>query len=159
MPMNLDHVLAVMETLTHAECAVEVLYKACASEWQEDREFWLHMASEEAKHGHNIEQMMAIVSSRPELFQAGRSFSIVAINAFIDGVRASIGRIEARDVTMLNMLCIARDIENSLIESKYSEIMKTKDREFLTLANEIDTDTLGHKRWINKKISDMQITR
>jgi len=156
MPTSLDQALEVMKILVQAEYAVEELYRFCAAEWEEDQRFWLRMASEEEKHAHNIEKMIAIVSKKPDLFATGRSFNAAAINTFLDHIRSSMNRVKTQDITKQNMLFIARDIENSLIESKYSEIMKTNDIEFLSFAREIDSDTLAHKTLIEAKIAGLQ---
>lgn len=155
MPIKLDQVLEILKALAQAEYAVKVLYKCCATKWPDDKDFWLHLAREEEKHVKNIEKIMAIISEKPKLFEVGRSFNVVAINTFLEGILSSINRIKTQDVTKQSMLFIARDIENSVIESKYAEITKTRDVEFLALAKEIDEDTLKHKALIARKIREV----
>jgi len=52
------------------------------------------------------------------------------------------------------MLFIARDLEQSVIESKYFEIAKGRDVEFQELAEELMIDTMAHRDELNKKINE-----
>jgi hypothetical protein len=51
------------------------------------------------------------------------------------------------------MLFIARDLEQSILESSYSDVIKTSDTEFQTLIKEVLSDTVGHRERLDKKIS------
>jgi hypothetical protein len=47
---------------------------------------------------------------------------------------------------------VARDIEESILESKYMEIIRTNEPEFQTLMKQILLDTVTHKEWLNEKM-------
>jgi len=51
-------------------------------------------------------------------------------------------------------LFTARDIEHSIIESKYGEVVKTDDIEFRSLMGEVVSDTQSHLGWLNRKIKE-----
>jgi hypothetical protein len=57
------------------------------------------------------------------------------------------------------MLFISRDIEQSFLENRYGEIVKTNDTEFQSLMNEILLDTLAHREFLNDKIKERQTLR
>ena len=117
MMPNLEQVLSTMKIMAEAEYAVEVMYRRCAAKWKEDEAFWLRLAAQEEKHARNIERMSAILSHKPDLFQTRRSVHPAAVETFRDYIRSNIEKVKAQDVSKLNMLYIARDIENSLLEA------------------------------------------
>ncbi len=54
------------------------------------------------------------------------------------------------------VLFIARDIERSLIEARYDEIVKTNDIEYQNLVKRIVSQTVVHKGMIDKKIATVK---
>jgi len=55
------------------------------------------------------------------------------------------------------MLILARDFEQSVLESHYAEIVKTTDAEYQTLMKNILSQTQEHKKAIQKAIDDLKI--
>ena len=53
---------------------------------------------------------------------------------------------------------VAWDIEQSIIESRYAEVVKTDDKRFQELAAEIIQETAVHRRLVEKKIAELQAT-
>ena len=54
------------------------------------------------------------------------------------------------------MLFISRDIEQSILEKQYAEIVRSANIEFHSLINEIISDTLTHREFLNDKIKEGQ---
>ena len=54
------------------------------------------------------------------------------------------------------MLFIARDLEQSIIESKYFEIVKGRDVKFQDLVEELRIDTMAHREALNKRIEEIE---
>ena len=57
-------------------------------------------------------------------------------------------------MTRRQALFILRDVEQSLLESKYTEILKTNDLEYNDLVKEIMAQTEGHKKMLSRKIEE-----
>ena len=159
MLTDADHMLRIMKTLAEAELAIAMFYKECSLVWKDEQNFWLQLVSEEEKHAKNIERMAQILSGKPKRFESGRPFNIVAIHTFIEGIKANITRLKGEGMSKLNMLFIARDIERALIESKYTEIIKSGDVEFNDLVKEIVLDTVRHKDILDNKIAGLQTAK
>ena len=51
-------------------------------------------------------------------------------------------------------LVTARDLDQSIIESKYGEVIKTDDIEFRSLMSEVVSDTRSHLDRLNRKIKE-----
>ncbi len=150
---DLALVLDVLKALEEAELAVGELYRTCAHVWEEDKVFWLKIEAEEMKHARGINKLADILHNKTEQFEVGRSFNPVAINTFIKGIQANIKRLQSGGIPKNNMLFIARDIEQSIIEFRYAEVVKTNDVQYNTLVEKIVSDTVSHKTRIDEKIN------
>ena len=145
----------ILDTLIHMEemeHVVSEFYIVCADTWLTDRAFWAELSDEEQEHRNNIVTMHQIISNKPEHFEKGRPFNIFAIQTMLTGLRNTIEKIRQHDLSENNALSIARDIEQSFIEFRYSEIVKTADIEYNTLVQKIVNETAQHKIKIDQKL-------
>ena len=149
------NLIRILKSLADFELATAELYGTCSRIWEDDKEFWTDMQRAEVKHSRNISRMTDIVSSKPGDCTPGHVFTPAAVQTSISGVKANIQRLAKREIARKNMFFIARDIEQSMLEKNYSEIVKTNDAEFQSLVNEILSDTVSHREQLNKKISEM----
>jgi hypothetical protein len=152
----LDRTLEAMELMARAESAVERLYETCAGLWKEDGDFWQGLAMEEKHHSEHIRSMISILTGNPGNFQPGRPFSSVALQTFISGVERDIESVKQFTVPAVKALHIARDLEQALIEARFTEVVQTEDKRFRALADEIVRDTAIHRRLVEKKIIQLQ---
>jgi hypothetical protein len=150
---DLKGILEVLKSMEELEVAVADLYGTCAGYCSEDMDFWRALAGAEMKHAENIRKMIAIISKKPENFQKGRPFNVFATRTTISGIRNNIEKITKEQITKTGVWFIARDLEQSLMEQRYSDIVKTDDIEFLTLVREIGTETVAHKNELDRQIS------
>lgn len=142
----------ILETMANFELALADLYRACSQVWERDKEFWTRMQLSEVKHAQNLGSIKKIVLERPERFQFGRSFKPAAIQTSITGIRWNIRRLEKKEIGARNMLFISRDLEQSMLESHYGEVIKSDDPEFQSILKEILLDTLAHREHLKEKI-------
>ncbi len=110
------------------------------------------MEQSERKHAQNIDLMIKISSEKPERFDLGHSFKLPAIRTFISGVKGDIQRLRNRQLSKGTTLFVARDIEESILESKYMELIQTKEPEFQALMEQIVSDTRTHKERLYEKM-------
>lgn len=158
-PTGLQNLTEVMTMMADTERLIAELYRNCAKQWEEDREFWLETVAEEEKHAQNIELMQRIVTEKPERFEIGRPFNKMAINTIRAGLKTQLERIKSGQFTREQILNVARDIEGSLIEKSYGDIVRTNDVEYRTLVKEIVTDTMNHKKYIEERIQAIKAGR
>ncbi len=156
--MNQQQLGTSLEALKHMgelELTVAELYQTCGQLWPEHEEFWTDMQQAEVKHAHNIDRMSKIVSERPENFEAGRSFLPITIKTFIAGVKSNIQDLKKKQSNEIKALFLARSIEEAHLEGKYTEIVKTEDKEFQALMREIFSDTVFHREYLTKRIKEL----
>ncbi len=150
-PVGLQNLLDVMKLMAATEQLIAEFYRTCADVWEEDRDFWLATVAEEEKHAANIEKMARIVAARPERFEIGRPFNPMAIRTIMAGVEGHLRRLKEGQITRDRLMIVARDIEASLMEKSYGEIVRTTDVEYLDLVREILEDTDRHKQSIERR--------
>jgi hypothetical protein len=153
---GLKDLLGVMEIMAANERLIGSFYQSCAETWEQDRIFWLTIAAEEEKHAKNIQRMAQIISLKPEQFQIGRFFNMAAIQTVMAGIRGHLKRLKEKQMTRGQAIFVARDIESSLIEKNYGEIVKTGDIEYLTLMKEVTEETEKHKESIERHIQEIK---
>lgn len=150
----LDQTLETLELMAKAEETVERLYGTCATVWRENGDFWQGLAGEEKCHAGILRTMASILADNPGLFQPGRPFSPGALKTFISGIEYQIESLKRPAVQELNAMHVALDIEQAFIEARFAEVVKTDDRHFQDLANEIVRETAVHRRLVEKKIAE-----
>lgn len=151
-PAALQNLTDVMKVMAETERLIAELYRACAEIWVEDRVFWLETVAAEEKHADNIETMAGLIADRPERFELGRPFNPMAIQTIKTGLESNLERLKKGEITREKMLHLARDIEASVIEKSYGEIVGTKDLEYKTLVKEIITETVSHRKIFEERI-------
>lgn len=136
-----------LETLAHierSEAAVGEYYRQCALHWPEAAAFWNAIAAEEDMHVLSVRQMAAMLTAAPQKFRQGRSINPVAIKTFIRGVEEHKSRVAAGELDQKRALFIAIDIEKSLLENRFYEILQADTDEFGKLIARITAETRGH---------------
>lgn len=81
---------------------------------------------------------------------------MAALKTAQEGIRQNISKIARGALSRLQMLVVARDIEQSLIEAQYGSVVKTNDVEYQTLLKEIVDQTYGHRKAIQEQIDKAQ---
>jgi hypothetical protein len=153
---SLEKLQATFEILVDLELTMGEFYKICAEKWPEDKIFWTEIYKQEYEHAALIKKLSRIISSSPEKFILGRSFNPVAINTIITGIRKNIELVKANALSKFKTLYIASDIEESALESKIGEIVKTDDLGFLEITKSIVSQTKTHKEHFAKKIAELK---
>ena len=149
------NLISILKSLADFELATAELYGTCSRIWEDDKEFWTDMQQAEVKHSRNISRMTDIVSSKPGDCTPGHVFTPAAVQTSISGIKANIQKLTKREIARKNMFFIARDIEQSMLERNYAEIVKTNDPEFKSLIDEILSDTVAHREQLNRKIREL----
>lgn len=151
---NLEKVLNLFQILKDLELEISLLYQEAADRWSDEKDFWSSLVLEENKHAKNLMDMAELLRKSPEKFAVGRLINPIAVKTVIRGIDENINRIKNGKLNFEKMLHISLDIENSLLENKYGEIVESKDVEYGNLVKEIVEDTERHKHKIRSKIRE-----
>jgi len=153
---DIEKIATVLDAMIQNELLMSDFYKHCAELWTEDQVLWNNLTLAEISHADNICKIKDIIVKRPESFSIFRPFNLVAINTVMAGLKDNVRRLTAGDISREKALIIARDIERSILESNYGEIVKTDDIEYNTLLKDILSQTQEHKNMIQKKIMEIE---
>ncbi len=153
---DVERITKVLESMIQYELILSDFYKHCADMWTEDQTFWQNLAHAELNHAENMQKMREIIVKKQEAFEAGRPFNPIAVNTAMTGLKDYTQKITSGALSCEKMLIIARDIEQSILESHYTEIVKTADLEYQTLMKAILSQTFEHKKTIEKKIQEIK---
>ena len=151
---DIERITKVLESMIQYELILSDFYKQCADIWTEDQAFWQNLAHAELHHAENMQRMREIIVKKQETFEAGRPFNPIAINTAMTGLKDYTNKLTSGALSSERMLIIARDIEQSILESHYAEIVKTADLEYQTLMKAILSQTFEHKKTIEEKIKE-----
>jgi hypothetical protein len=152
-PSDLSLIQETLEAMREAELAVAELYEACAETWPQDPPCWKELSAEERRHAENLSKMSALLAARPDVFSPGRPFRAAAVRTFIKGVRWNRDRVKSGELDLARFYSVARDLENSLIESRIAEIVITDDPEYTALAQRVVADTRRHRLFMEARAS------
>ena len=153
---DIEKITTVLESMIQYELNLSDFYKQCADIWTEDQAFWQNLARSEVGHAENIQKMREIIAKKQERFELGRPFNPIALNTAMAGLKDNAKRLTSGAFSFEKMLIMTRDIEQSILESHYAEIVKTADIEYQTLMKGILSDTYVHKKIIQGKIDDLK---
>lgn len=147
---DLKGILDVLDQMEQSELVVAEFYHACGEIWPQHQEFWFGIDAQEHKHALYIQDMKTIIQNKPQHFEKGRPFNIMAAQTIIKGVQNNTAKLRSGQLKIINALAIARDNEQSFMEARYNEVVKTEDIEYLTLVKQIIQDTIAHKLQIDR---------
>lgn len=153
---DIKKITEVLEAMIQYELFLSDFYQHCADRWTEDQELWDNLVLAEIRHADNIKKMKDIIIKKQEGFAIGRPFNLIALNTAAAGLKDNTRRLTLGELSREKTLFIAKDIEQSVLESNYGEIVKTADVEYNTLMKAILSQTHEHKKIILEKISAMK---
>ncbi len=154
--MDTKGLIKILELMIQSEMSVEAMYRACNNRWPEDSGLWEKLISEERGHAEIIKKMIEMIATDSTAFSQNRTFHSEALKTFIFGIHENTNKISMGTMDKKRALIISRDIENSIIESKFISIVKSNNIEFETLENEITTQTIQHKALIENILSQLE---
>jgi rubrerythrin len=145
-----------LRVLERLELSVASFYGLCAERTANGSEFWATLAREEVGHAAAVRRTAAILAERPDRFEPSRAFQLPAIQTFIAYVDSLAERLRTGEISQTDqhrLLTLARDLEQSVIEGKWSEIVKTTDAECRALLRGIVSETRDHQARIATRLA------
>jgi len=151
---DLHAIQGILEMISEAELALGEFYRACALIAEDDGELWSVLEGEEKKHHAMVCRIVEMVTEKPDHFRLGRSFNEGALRAFVGWLREKTERMAVGETPAKDLLHIARDVEQSLIESRFCDAVQSDDVIFNELLNRIREETFFHRERISRRIKE-----
>jgi hypothetical protein len=158
MPLKRDpkEIQRIMGMMAEMETKISEFYRQCGDFWKQEKDFWASLEKEEVSHAQFVRKMTDIFLSRPERFEESRPFNPVSISVALAGIQNNLQKLKEGQLQGLHLLFIARDMEQSLLETKWAELLKSKDMEYQNLLRTIESQTHSHKRKLEEKIEEVK---
>lgn len=150
---DLGDVIVNLELLAKAEAQISEFYRLCAVAMPKEESLWNSLAKEELRHAVMVKKMIDLLGKDPKLYKPGISFSPVTTRIFLLEMQNLVERLNHGQIFADELFAIALEIEDSTIEANYEKIVKTKDEALLSLAGQIDRESVEHKRSISLRVN------
>jgi hypothetical protein len=154
-----NDMVAVFTTLATIELAFAELYEACAKVWEADAKFWMVIAREERGHVEYINKMSQIIAQSPDQFILEKPFKPIALQTAGQTAKTVAQKVNNGQITQQEIFNIAIDIEKSIIEAKYNDILKTENKLYRDLADKLVSESYEHRNMIQLKSDEVNKVR
>jgi len=149
---DLERTLATLGTMREFELALAAMYSACALRWPHDPACWERLIEAEKGHAGYVERLAGLVASRSLDFYPGRPLTSAAVERQIDYVHHRTHEFTEGLVSEHQALLAIRDLERSIIESNFFELVHSPDPDYTGLVTTILDETKDHVAGIDERL-------
>ncbi|MEI6845451.1 MAG: hypothetical protein WCK36_00225 [Candidatus Firestonebacteria bacterium] len=150
-----EKVLEIFDIMNSIETELAALYTVYAERFPEESAFWSKISQDENNHGENVKKMKKLVLSDDFVYKIEKTFTPKAGILMLQNIKLNIKNVLEQPVSIKQAFVIARDLENSLFESKYMEFLITNNKEFNNLIDINISQTAAHKALIESKAKSL----
>jgi rubrerythrin len=136
-----------LELLIRHELALKRLYELFAMAFPELRAFWEGIAQEEQIHSDCL-QNLSSTESMKKWSMTDMRFKQLAIHKSIEYIETQMERTKKTDISLLEALSIAHDLEESLIEKQFISLNVSGPEEIRNVMKGLVADTQRHRKMI-----------
>jgi len=138
------------------ESAIADLYEAYAGKFPQQVEFFRSLAAEEREHARSIVGFAEKVRTREARVNPDR-FSSLEILTSLDNVHQQLREAERRrDIPLVEILSACADLEDSLLERRYFEILEGDGPELRQLLETLAGETEAHRDKVRQALAKQQ---
>ncbi|HEY6872155.1 MAG TPA: hypothetical protein VI298_05435 [Geobacteraceae bacterium] len=150
--VGIQDVIENLRLLSKGESDIAEFYQLCGDVFADERDFWHQLATSEQSHADMVLRMADLVEKEPRKYRPGRSFSVVLARLFRAHVHGLVEKMRKGEIQKKELVAIAADIENSVVELNYGDLVKTDVPEFIAMARTLDEETGEHREAFEKRM-------
>ena len=143
MPSEAEQIQTLGLMAAH-ESALADLYRAYAKKLPSYEDFFNDLAADEVLHARMVAGLAEDVRAGKVQVRAGR-FSVESILSSLDFAKARMAEAERGEVSLVEALSTAKNVEGGLIERRYFEIFEDDGPELMALLQRLAAETEGHR--------------
>ncbi len=143
----------LLEILALAELTVAGYYAACSRIGGVFGILCSSLKEQELQHASYLRTLQRWVKDHPEALRPGRVVTPQAVRKFIEHVRAGTERVGHRELTRMQMLAFALDIERSLLEHQPWEVVATDDPTISKMLGQLVQETREHLHKLQDQVA------
>ncbi len=134
----------VLGTLKEIELLIAELYRRFAAAFAEDLELWESLSREEEGHAALAEGLRVVLEGQDVAPDALDKIHLAALETYKKGIEYQLGRLDRGEIVRRNALFIARDLEKTLVERMYYDLIKGAGTGAAEAAIRIQAETESH---------------
>jgi rubrerythrin len=147
--------LSIIDLLIRHEEEIGNLYKACAVKFPDSAGFWQTLVIEEQAHADVLRQLEKQLVTQ-KVFLNDRKFNVTGVQTAIDHVNRQKQMVEEGSLTLLQIMSIALDIEQAIIDRNFFEVFDTDSPSMKREFADLRTHTVEHVRRISTKLDTLR---
>jgi hypothetical protein len=148
----LQDAIDVMNLMVEAERTCADFYQACSEAFSHEKDFWEQLAKEEFHHAGVLVKLSDLVNRKPHEFEVGKLSPLSAMRGFISRVRSDHQKLHGGSLSEDGALMAAYLIESTVVEQKYTEVIRTQNSSYLTALEKLTKAEVNHKARIQEKM-------
>ena len=149
---GIQDVIENLRLLSKGEGDIAEFYQLCGDVLTDDRAFWHELAKSERTHAETMLRMADLVEMEPGKYRPGNSCNIALIRLLRSHINDLVARLREGKIQKEELLSMAADIESSVVELSYIDIVKTDVPEYCAMARRLEEDTDGHRRAFEERM-------
>jgi hypothetical protein len=154
-----DKILRTLDDLSRLESAMAAYYLACSEKWSGQSSLWMDLALEEENHEKVLRNLSKVVKTHPDQFEQGLAVESTAIESYIDNIAEMTTDILKGKVALDEALTFALGIEESVIESRFFEVIISRNQKYLKFVEAMSSDLASHRQRIIGEIGKIRAQR
>ncbi len=139
----------IIELLAELEQEIAILYRICAGVYESRTDIWNTMADEEFQHAECVRELMEFAKGKKAIFDE-KMTKTYTVNTVIDKIKDMQNRVESGEYSLIKMLSLSYDLEQSIIERRFYEYFVTNDQTVKLIIKKLKEDTFDHMSRIRK---------
>jgi hypothetical protein len=145
-PATTQDVIDNLRLISKGERHVAEFYRLCGDVLADEKDFWHALAASEESHAEAALKMAGLVAKEPGKYKPGKAFNAASIRMFGLHLDDLVSRMRAGKIKKNELLSLAVDIESSVVELNYGEIVETAVPEYHALSRLLEEETGEHRR-------------
>jgi hypothetical protein len=133
----------ILDGLREVELIISQLYQYFSQSFPSDRVFWGILAEEEAVHASMVGDLKTALLQNGWSFEVGK-ISLAALITFRLGISGQVDRLRKGELGRRNAFFIARDVEKTLIENRYYDLIRSDNKDYQSIQDKIRRETEAH---------------
>ena len=150
----IQDVIDNLRLISQGERHISEFYQLCGDVLAEEKDFWHDLAASERDHSEAALKMADLVEKEPRKYKPGRSFNALSIRLFGLHLEGLVASMRAGKILKEELLSLAADIESSIVELNYGDIVETDVPEYRALARQLEKETGEHRQTFEKRIKE-----
>lgn len=150
-----NEIYDMFHALYKSEAILSEYYSLCAEKFEEKRNLFLGLSGDEIKHSKNLIRLGEILADNRDKVELGRYFSPEQTERFTEKVNSRIKMLLRNEMNLYDALKSSIEFENQIIETGYTDILKTESLEINYLLKMLDVETYNHRTRIQAAFDEL----